>query len=307
MKNSLSFIISMLTIIIYSSCSITEPDKNDKTTFISNLPVSVKDNILWYCDYEDNSFVKWEDEGTETPNAGGGIFITDETNSTYGIVDSLSHSGRYSAHTSIVNAIYPTQNKAVRLMRWTDKAWDQDGTYFPNATYYSTFFLMKYSYDPAKDPNNDPNDDGGWWNIFQFKSENNDGSQPVVALDIYNESGKMYFALTVKDYPDDNSTEHTQEYILQTNPVSIKVNEWNHIEMYYEKSELYTGKVIVWQNGIKIFEKNNIRTVLPPDKTATWGIGNYTDYITGGPVQGTAIIYFDDAIISKLKISDYIF
>jgi hypothetical protein len=165
---------------------------------------------------------------------------------------------------------------------------------------------MKYPYNPAKDPDNDPNDDGGWWNIFQFKSKNNDGSQPVVTLDVYNENGKMYFALIVKDYPDDNSTDHTQEYIVQTNPIPIHADEWNHIEMYYEKSKLYTGKVMVWQNGIKIFDKDNIRTVLPPDETAAWGIGNYTDYITGGPVQGTATIYFDDAIISTKQISEYL-
>jgi hypothetical protein len=56
----------------------------------------------------------------------------------------------------------------------------------------------------------------------------------------------------------------------------------------------------------EIFEKNNIRTVLPNDDTAQWGIGNYTDYVTGGKVPGTATIYFDDAIVSKIKISDYI-
>jgi len=294
------FIISL----IVTSCN--DSVSTSKETFIEHLPQSVKNNILWYCDYEDSSLKKWEDHGTGTPNAGGGIFITDELNSLYGIENSLSYSGNFSAYATIKNANTPTQNKAIRFMRWTDKAWDEDGTYFPNSAYYSTFFLMRYSYDPKKDPNNDPNDDGGWWNVFQFKSDNNDGSQPVVALDIYNENGNMFFALTIKDYPDDNSTDHIQEYILQENPIRIKVNEWNHIEMYYEKSELYTGKIIVWQNGVKIFEKNGIRTVLPPGETAIWGIGNYTDYITGGYVQGTATIYFDDAVISTVKISDYI-
>lgn len=191
-------------------------------------------------------------------------------------------------------------------MRWTDKSWDQDGDYFPSEAYYSVFIYFPAIYDPTKDPRNDPNNDGGWWNIFQFKSDNNAGSQPVVVLDIYNENDAMYAGLVIKDYPDDNSDSHTQEYILQTSPIRLLPNEWHHLEMMYVKSKQYDGKIKVWQNGILIFEEENIRTVLPPGETATWGIGNYTDYIDGGIEKGTATVHFDDAVVSTVRVSENI-
>lgn len=272
---------------------IQSPDEADTelNTFGGGLPDTVKANILWYCDYEDNTFYKWEGEGTDTPYAGGGIFITDEENTEYGIQNSIAYSGKLSAYATIKNALTPGENKAVRLMRWTDKPWDKEGKYFPDQAYYSTFFLLQNSYNPQKDPNNDPNGDGSWGNVFQFKSKNHAGSQPLVILDLYNESGKMVFGLVIKDYPDDNSSSYNFQYIIQHDPLGINAGVWNHIEAYYEKSSDYTGKVVFWLSGVKIFEKNNIRTVLPADETAVWGIGNYTDYINGGETPGTATIY----------------
>ena len=284
------------------SCII---DLNTKT-FIDSLPETIKDNILWFCDYEDRSFVKWEDDGTGSYNSGGGIFLTDEENVQYGIDRKIKNSGNYSSFATIINANTPGQNKAVRFMRWTDKAWDEGGTYFPDEAYYSVFIYFPYVYNPTKDPENDPNNDGGWWNVFQFKSKNNAGSNPVVVLDLYNSNNKMSFGLVVKDYPDDNSDQYTSQYHIQSNPMELKSKTWIHIEAYYKKSKQYDSQVIVWQDGIEIFNISNIRTVLPPAETAHWGIGNYTDYINGGPLTGSATIYFDDAIVSKVKISDYI-
>lgn len=275
-------------------------------TFLEKLPATVRSHVLWFCDFEDKSFWKWEGEGTDTPYAGGGIFLTDPVNSLYGIDSLHSNTGRYSAFATIKNVLYPNQKKAVRLMRWTDKPWNLGGDYFPNAAYYSVFMFFDAAYDCKKDPNNDPNNDGGWWNLFQFKSKNNAGSQPVVELQARKISGSLNWILVVKDYPNDNSSAYSAQYILQANPIPIPIRVWSHLEVYYEKTETYTGKVIVWQDNQKIFEKNHVRTVLPPDETAHWGIGNYTDYIQGGPIPGQATLYFDDAVVSTERIGAYL-
>jgi|GEM_PF-5000051 hypothetical protein len=78
-------------IILFSFISCNNDDKKENLTFIQSLPEYVKENILWYCDYEDNSFYKCEGEGSESPYAGGGIFITDEKNSFYGIERLISY------------------------------------------------------------------------------------------------------------------------------------------------------------------------------------------------------------------------
>lgn len=303
MKQKLSPII--VSIFFFSvSC---EKNKDFDINWISNLDQDVRDSILWFCDYESKSFEKWEDAGTDDYYAGGGIFLTDTTNVNYGIEEQIVHSGNYSSYASIHNAITPGQNKAVRFMRWTDKAWNKGGDYFPEEAYYSVFMYFPENYNPAKSAENDPNNDGGWWNVFQFKSDNHAGSMPVVVLDLYNQNNNMFFGLVVKDYPNDASDIHSQEYMTQPNPQEIQPGRWIHIEMFLKKSKEYDGKVIVWQNGTEIVRKENIRTVLPPGETATWGIGNYTDYIVSDKSQGSATVYFDDAIISRVKISDYLF
>lgn len=179
--------------------------------FVDSLPPAVKQDILWYFDYEDNSFYKWEGQGPDDLNASGGIFITDTNNSSYGIESSVSFSGQKSAFATIQNASTPTQKKAVRFMRWTYKPWYQDGDYFPDAAFYSTFSWMEHVYDPAKDSNNDPEGDGGWWNVFQFKSDNNAGSMPVMELDMYTKDGAMYFGLSIKDYSNIELSEYKTE------------------------------------------------------------------------------------------------
>lgn len=304
--NRTTIIISILSLLIVISCNGNAVALDRSSTFIGKLPLSVKKEILWYCDYEDNSFKKWIDAGTEDDDSGGGIFLTDEDNVEWGIENQNANSGHYSSYASIHNASTPGENKAVRFMRWTDKAWNNDGRYFPEQAYYSVFIFLPETYDPSKPPENDPNSDGGWWNIFQFKSDNNAGSMPVVVLDLYNQNNQMFFGLVIKDYPDDDSESHTQAYFVQSNPQRINPMTWVHIEMFLKKSEQYDGEVFLWQDGVEIFHKQNIRTVLPPGETATWGIGNYTDYINSEKRQGTATVYFDDAIVSSVKISDYL-
>lgn len=275
---------------------------NPEPPFWQTLPPEYREAILWQADFESGDYSQWEDRGTESPNAGGGIFVTDPGNSFYGLVHDRVHSGRAAGFAQIQNALTPGENKAVRLMRWTDKAWDEGGDYFPDFACYSVFTYFPSVYDPAKPAENDPLGDGGWWNTFQFKSDNNAGSQPVVALDVYTVDGRMYYGLVVKDYPDDNSEDHQQEYITRAEPLSIPVGRWFHLEACLKKSKQYDGEIQVWQEGELLFEKTGIRTLLPPAETTTWGIGNYTDYIEGGTVPGQARVYFDDAIVANRRI-----
>lgn len=287
------------------ACTLFSPSNRENETFVEGLPASVRSQILWYCDFEDESFEKWEDAGTENENSGGGIFLTDEANISYGVSNEKHHTGRYGAFAEVRNAVNPGDNKAVRFMRWTDRAWDEEGEYFPDEAYYSVFLMFPEEYNPAKPPENDPYGDGGWWNVFQFKSDNNAGSQPVVVLDLFNDGEGMEFGLVIKDYPNNDSEDHTQDYYEQEDPLLLAPNEWVHIEVFLKKSQDYTGSVKVWQDGAEIFSVDDIRTVLPPPgETAAWGIGNYTDYVTGGDVPGEARVWFDDAVVSAVRVGN---
>jgi len=276
---------------------------DDDTTFVESLPAEVREQVLWYADFEDSTFEAWEDAGTDDYYSGGGIFITDKENTDYGVFDEPVHTGGGAAYAEIRNAWRALNgNKAVRFMRWTDRAWDDDGDYFPAEAYYSVWIYFPYVYNPNKDPEWDINEDGGWWNVFQFKSDNDAGSQPVTALDLYYDEAfeGMVFGLVVKEYPDTDSGEHTQVYHQQSDPAVLPACEWIHIEAYYRKSQTGAGAVRVWQDGRLLFDVDSIITELS-EQTA-WGIGNYTDHIAGGPEDGRAVVYFDDAVVARVRV-----
>jgi len=281
-------------------------DSENQNTFLTNLPNEVQSNVIWNSDFEDASFKKWEDKGTSDEFAGGGIFNTDESNVSFGVENSIVHTGKHSSFAQIKNAVTPGEPKAIRFMRWTDKAWDEEGQYFPDEAYYSVFIYFPEIFDPTKLEDNDALGDGGWWNIFQFKSDNNAGSQPMAALDLYNSNGKMFLGMSIKDYENDDSDEHVQEYIEQVNPFVLESNTWVHLEAYYKKSPDYNGQITVWQDGQLILEKKDFRSIFFDDGTAVWGIGNYTDYINGGEVEGKARVYFDDALVSTTRIGEHL-
>lgn len=288
-------------IILLGACSAREPDDGKSPeNWAESLPAALQDAILWCADHEEGDLSDWEDQGTDDPNAGGGVFNTGGTDVCAAATNMVAHSGTFAAEATITNAVRAENGlRAVRLMRWTDRAWDEDGRYFPEEAFYSTWMYLPCTYDPAKEAPWDPGD-GGWWNVFQFKSENGAGSQPVCELDVYNQDGQMYFGLSTKTYPDHWSDCHEQEYRVQQHPLPLPIGRWFHVEVYYRKSAACSGAVQVWQNGVEIFAVSGLQTLL--GETATWGLGNYTDHISGGPVLGTATIFFDDALVSTRPV-----
>jgi len=290
-----------------SSSSSLEGVDSEQGLFLDQLQESGLPSVYWFCDFEDSSFRAWEDAGTDDFYSGGGIFLTAPEDVSYQISTDSCFSGRFCADVEITQAVDPANGpKAVRLMRWTDKAWNEGGDYFPDTAWYSVWMRMAENYNPAKPTEIDINGDGGWWNIFQFKSDNNAGSQPVAIVDVYHQNGQMNLALVIKDFPNDDSDEHTQEYI-QGADAEIFAGKWHHIEALMIKSVDYSARVEIWLDGEKKLEADSVRTQLPPAESVTWGIGNYTDYVDGGAEPGRATISFDDAVVSPQRVGIFYF
>ncbi len=268
------------------------------TSWIASLPTGVQRKILWYADHEEGSLVDWDLGGG--PNAGGGIFNTGGDQVEASASDDVAHSGRFSAKARITGAFQSQNgNRAVRLMRWTNKPWDQGGDFFRSPAYYSTWMYIPEAYDPGKDAPWDPGD-GGWWNVFQFKSDDANGvSQPMFSMNIeMNEDGQMVPYLW--------SAQEEKSYAPKTE-IAITPGKWVHIEAYYKSSPNNNGRITLYQDGEQIIDVKNVQTVLPGgDEAAVWGIGNYTDHIDGGAVDGEATIYFDDSVVSTTRISKYV-
>lgn len=266
--------------------------------WISTLPQDFQASILWQADHEKGDLSDWQPTDCKYP--GGGVLNTQEDAVTAVATTRESHSGRYSAEATITGAIRAQHgNRAVRLMRWTDKPWDKGGRQLPKSAYYSTWMFFPTTYNSNKYPPWDPGD-GGWWNVFQFKAnDDNDVSQSVWTLNIYHDdkSQMMHFGLY--------SHVNTPASVDQSEPVALPVGRWFHVEAFYQVDAGGGGKVVIWQNGKEILHAENVRTAISHQKeNPIWGVGNYTDHVAGDATEGTSTIFFDDAIISRRRISE---
>jgi hypothetical protein len=134
---------------------------------------------------------------------------------------------------------------------------------------------------------------GSWWNIWQWKSTYNGktgDSKPVFVIGILQQKGKNYLYLRDILNPDINDS-------LLQEELPVPTDQWFQIEAYYMKSRDDSGKIIVWQDGVEIFNLSNITTSLA-DNTVLWSVNNYTDTLTPNPYT----IYVDDIAISRERL-----
>lgn len=262
------------------------------------LPPSLESSILWRGDHEEGTLFDWDYGGGG--NAGGGIFNTGGMQVSASTVTSPVHSGSFAARAWISNA-WQVQNgsRAVRLMRWTDTAWNLGGDYFPDEAYYSAWFYFPHTYNPNKYAPWDPGD-GGWWNIFQFKCNDAAGvSQPMFTVNVWHDD--MTGEMSLYAYTKENTPSSYDQIGPET--VTLPVGRWVHLEAFYKASTTNAGEFVLWQDGVKIIEALNVKTILPGDaEKPVWGVGNYTDHIDGGPTPGSATIFIDDAAVSTQRL-----
>ena len=277
---------------------LSEAQPADATTWRQLLPPEIESAILWCADHEEGTLFDWEFD-KNPDNNGGGVFNTGTGDEAFARINKTDpFSGSYCAEATIFNAFQSRMGKkGVRLMRWTDKPWNQNGEFFPDTAYYATWMRLDQTYSA----HNAASSDGGWWNVFQFKSKDESGkSQPVWVLNIGNQApgGQMNFYLYSKQNPPNSFS--------QSAPRPIPVGRWFHVEALYQKSSngRRDGSISVWQDGQLILAANNVTTVLAED--VVWGIGNYTDHVTGGKKNGSATIYFDDATVATQPTHPYV-
>jgi hypothetical protein len=75
------------------------------------------------------------------------------------------------------------------------------------------------------------------------------------------------------------------------------VGQWFHLEAYLRQSSAFTGQIIVWQDGVEIFNQNNVKTRYSTSAN-DWSINNYGDHVVPSPFT----MYFDDAAISTARV-----
>jgi hypothetical protein len=282
-----------------SVTSQAESKAGEPTTWIDRLPAKFQQSILWKADYETGNLEQWSIPTSKDP--GGGVLLTDEDNVIAKATTVMAHSGKYSGEATIRNAIRATRgSKAVRFMRWATGAYDQGGVELPTEAYYSTWVYLPEAYDPKKQAPWDPGD-GGWWNVFQFKSNDEQNeSQSAWTLNIQKDPQSRQLSCYLYSHI------NTEKSWSPREAVKIPVRQWFHIEAFVKVSAEEAGQIEVWLDGVSLIRADNVRTAVnSPHPNIVWGIGNYTDHIAGGSKIGTATIYFDDSLISTQPASPF--
>jgi Polysaccharide lyase len=226
--------------------------------------------IVWSADHETGDLGQWY------ADVGGGEF--NSGTGTVSVSQDAVRSGKYALKT-IIQAPHPSGQSAVRLFRWKEShAYDE--------ACYSAWYYFPQRYVPAE-----------WWNIFSFKSRNGENNDAFWQLQIGNRaSGEMYLYLTwwgaplEGPHPGESGLRHYPQWLKD-----VPVGRWTHLQVYLRQSRAFDGQIVVWEDGVALFNLNNVRTRYPDAHGQNeWSVNNYSDRISPTPTT----FYIDDATIS---------
>ncbi len=226
-------------------------------------PASGQRTVIWSADMETGDLSQWY-----SPSTGRfGVYGGGEYNS--GIASSsastdVARSGLYSAKLTITTPNSPSSG--VRLFRWTES---RD---YPQL-YYSVWYYIPQAYSASV-----------YWNLMQWKSSTDTVNDPFFLLNVRTGSdGQMYFQMR---------DEHNQVGYNQSLK-TIPVEQWFQVEAFHACAGDNTGRVVFWQDGVKIFDVSGVQTQYA-DGDCQWSVNNYSS----GLSPDTSTIYIDDAEIS---------
>jgi CARDB/Polysaccharide lyase len=233
-------------------------------------PLPPSSRVLWSAGFETGDKSEWYKPGIGESGDGGGEFNSGTTVSQ--VVTNPIHSGHYALKATITTP----STAGVRLFRW-------DEPRAHAALYYSAWYYVPQVYMP--DPNNN------WWIIWQWKVSPGIyySSDPYYIIELLKRSdGTMYLQL---------GNWYTKVRSAPLVTKNIPIDQWFHIEVFYDCQVSNTGRVTVWQDGVLLWDLQNVPT-RNANSTCEWSIANYSDQVSPSPTT----IYVDDVAISLDRI-----
>lgn len=243
--------------------------------------------VLWSADMENGNLTKWSE------NYGGGEYNSGVFTS--GASRDFAHTGSYSAKTTITT---PTAS-GVRYFRWAESRANR-------GAYYSAWFYIPQDYVLTADPHV-----GQFWMLMQFKSTIPDRSRndPLWGFYADRDSDGQFRMRTgwgwggtnvAGPYANSNLSGKNYYQTIKTLPIG----QWFHLEAYLYQSKDFDGRVTLWQDGVQLFDFQNVRTAYDNANYNTWrtnnewAVNNYSDGISPSP----SALYIDDAVISTTRV-----
>ena len=282
---------------------------------ISEWKYGCVSNILWQADHETGDLTQY----VTSPNTRGGSFDTDclrpNTDSAdpkneqsvlgRGVSQEFARSGIYSMK---MTALIDQAKPACRQFRYLESSEDQSFTSHErnNPLYYSFWMYLPDFYEF-----------NSWTNIVQFKTKTypKDRTDAFWVLELRNRlnstsDNTMYFMLRYKGlYPGPNQggDNVTQHFYHSNIDHTLPANKWFNMQIYLKQStnspgdeSNYDGQIVVWQDGIELYNMNNVATRYP-DSWNSFSVNSYTatNSVLVNNIISNLVIFVDD-----MKISD---
>jgi hypothetical protein len=157
-----------------------------------------------------------------------------------------------------------------------------------NSFYYSAwlFFPQHYAVN-------------NWANLLQFKSQSPTLNDAVWVLELRNRpNGAMYLMLRWKGImagPTQGAGTGLRHF--HQTLIDVPVGQWFHVEIFLRQSSVYAGRLTVWQDGMQIYDLDQVKTKYP-DGDNRWSINAYAADVQPMPFT----VYVDDAVISTSRV-----
>lgn len=252
--------------------------------------------ILWQAGFEGGNLLEWWAPSTAEAEGdnGGGEYnsgVSDAAAST-----DVAHSGAWSGNLTITaGASVPGgAESGTRLFRWQEARAHRE-------LLYEAWFYFPTAYTLTADPRT-----GRYWNVFQFKSSNENltRNDPFWFLNVQSPSPGTLRAQLTWWFGHGLEGPHADEegWRNYDAPVELPVGRWVRFRVLLRQSKDFDGRVLVWQDDQLIFAQEGVRTGWRSGHynawqvDQSWSVNNYSD----GLVPGPSALYVDDARISLL-------
>jgi hypothetical protein len=233
---------------------------------------SQRQRVIWSADMETGDLSQW----TRNRTRGGSFDSGDCLRPSNGISTEVAHSGRYAMKMTINLA---DGESGCRQFRHQESLSGE--TLYYGAWYYLPSYVRAENY----------------WNIFQFKSETDSRNDPFWALDLMPRSGsqlqlRLRWKGTVVGPSARDTSAGSKTYDQRA--ANVPVRRWFHVEVYLKQASDFSGRLIVWQDGKRLYDMNGVKTKYPGGDER-WSVNNYSD----GLRPSVATLFVDDATVSR--------
>ncbi len=226
---------------------------------------------------------------SESSHFGGGVYNSGDAKAV--ATKEIAHSGRWSAKLTV--ATLNSSTSGARLFRWLESQTHR-------ALYYSVWVYLPVAYKRT----------GSFFNLIQFKSSTPDGrrNDPVWAFYLENVGDRLYIAAgwgagnTNLPGPYSGDGMGAKSYRQSIRPLPI--GRWVHLEAFLRQSSVFDGQLTFWQDGLKLFDFQNIRTSYVNCMHNSWCANNAwsVNLYSDGLLPTPAVMYVDDAAIATSYI-----